>query len=731
MADIAKTRRDELVYRLSQDQIAVHTRLKNIDPELGYIFLRPRLEGDYIYWEFEDRNIFFEHITPYTKLSIEDLSLVQQKLNEIKQTIQQNGDSKSILDIPSLDCIQLANTNVGKKLMIHAWGYLPWDNSRGTSIIDIKVPLVEYVEIKVKLDYWDNRPAINKPISVIDNAYETSHITDGNGEINLGKHLVGKELTLQWVPGNKIMIQANRENSFFTYTIPFYTDATIRVLDSTSRSRISNYKLSMYLDGNKSLFVSDEDGFVFLKNIEAGKVIEVSDGKINNKYFIENDDNNFEFIIESERDKLEVPGDEPLIKPPLNDSERKVSFTVLGLNGEALIDYKLDIRQSKKIINTDVDDKDPTLRYLSEKAIDFNAASEGLVSITEDGRISDYICKFRTKPDVYHYSFQIQKKRSWMWLLWLLAALLMLLIPFNKDIQIKVVDENKIGISKVQAKINYQYHSLFHFKKLKFFTTDSIERSGITDHKGEAKFSNNPTTLFDFIFKLKRNAKITIFPDSTCFKNTTALIKFYKIMRQHEILVNRKLRDYEILVLEKRTMRPIENASVVFKNSTENAIQLETNEKGKVLFKTLDVCSIAQEIYAYKFYNDYDTLYSNILEDVNFVNNFTDTLYIYEPEPCTDVLKNGRSEGEKILLSTPNPNKYYSIEYNFSVIPDRLTIRAFPSNDLIYDTGLKSGIGYYRFKPSEVCNGCKIVYLQIETIDPNTQWTYFFKCINN
>ena len=48
MPDIAKTRRDELIYRLQQDQLAVHTRLRNINPELGSLFLKPRQEGDFL-----------------------------------------------------------------------------------------------------------------------------------------------------------------------------------------------------------------------------------------------------------------------------------------------------------------------------------------------------------------------------------------------------------------------------------------------------------------------------------------------------------------------------------------------------------------------------------------------------------------------------------------------------------------------------------------------------------
>lgn len=729
MPVISKTRIDQVIYRLTQDQIAVHTRLKNINPLIGSFLLKPREEGQFIIWELENSQIDIDKITEYTNLNELEKSKVHEQLEIIKALIKGSGDDPKILDIPSFDSIKLLETNLGQKVVVDSWGHLPFDSSKGVSIINFTPkPSQKLVQVDLSFHYYDKSPASGYDITVYNNGFGTSHTTDNKGMITLGNQMVGKDFQIE-VKNKLETIIVNKDNNVFEFELPYYTDVTVKVLDQATNTPSSNYTVFLSSNSNRLNGYSDSNGLIVFKNILAGEKIEISDSLKTLIHNVTKDNNYIELRVEKEKTG------EPVSDQPLSPEEGKkqifheVFFTVYDLDGKKMLDYDLNIQQGNNIIPTNKDLDNTYRKKINSDELNMDCKSIGIVKVKESGKELTYKCKFQTQPDVTEYSFQIKKVRNWWWLLWLIPLILSLLIVLGKDIHIKVSDEKGIAISNAGVNMQYHYKSLFNFNSFQFLTTDSMKVDVVTDSLGLVNFENNPTTVFDFIFKLRRNAKINIMVDTSCYIPTAALIKFYKVFTTHELIVQNKKSEVEIYVKESNSEAPILDANVDLTIGGMKT-QYSTDQNGKVLVSDVDACAKINALYAFKNYPDFGKLYSDTLKNSPIQKGNLITLYINEPEPCRDTLRRGGVEGDRIFLATPNANNEYYLWYNFVGIPDRLLIYSYPDRKLIRDTRFQRGIGEYRFKPNDVCDGCKMIYLEIQTNDKDTGWEYNFKCDN-
>lgn len=733
MPEVSKTRRDQLVYRLSQDQKAIHSRLKNLNPDLGLFFLKPREDDNFLIWEIENREVMIHSRTDYKSLNNQQLEFVHSKLEKIKELVQSLGEDIRIMDFPSKDCIKLLHTNKGDLVVLDSWGFLPFDMSKGVNIIDIlSKPKLKTIEADMQCLYYDESPASGEEVVITNNGFQTIHQLGHDGKLFLGKHIGEKRLTIKIKDKLDETILLNSSSHFFKYTIPYYTDVNVNIIDDNTGERKSNYSIKIKGKNIDTIISSDNAGNVLLSCIEAGNHINISDAKSNITYHIQKTGNNVDFrvkneIIHSPVEPEVIPEVTPDVPPTPEPELKDVFFTVYGLKGEVLSDFELGIKQNDKLITTNVFANDSSKRYVSSALLNMKMRSRGIVRLDEVGKINSYSCKFTTKPNIYEYSFQIKKTRHWLWLLWLIPFVLALLITFDKDVDIKLEDEKGSSVSGASVNMKYTYASLFSFDTHQFFTMDSVEVNCFSDSLGMVSFKNNPTTVFDLVFHLRRAAKVNVMSNSDCYEPTGALIKFYKIWQIHEIEVQTKKTDFKLNVKELNEDTPIEGADVSIIIDGK-AIVLTTDKNGSVLFPNLEVCNSIQLAYAAKTYPDFGTLQSDTLTNktVNGANNLT--LYIDEPEPCVDIKRQGGMEGEKILLATPIENNNYRLIYDFFAIQDRLLIYSYPDGSLIHDTGYRSGVGVFSFKPNELCNGCKAIFIQIETYDNGTSWIYNFKC---
>lgn len=735
MPVISKTRIDQVIYRLSQDQVAVHTRLKSIHPQVGAFLLKPREEGGFMYWDLDSNQIQVNKITVYSHLNENEKSKVHDELNIIKGLIANSGDDRKILDIPSLDSIKLLETNVGQRVVVDSWGHLPFDSSKGVNIITFTPkPGIKSVNVELFFHYFDKSLASGYDVIVYNNGFPTPHKTNTNGIVSLGSQLVGKDFQIEVKDMLQETIVVKNDNNVFEFQIPYLTEVNVKVVDQETNESIADYWVSLSNNGNRADGKTDKSGLVAFKNIEAGNNIEVTDNKIFLTHYVTKGQNFIELKVKNIKPEPQQPSvsikaatsqQAPIVEHP-ND----VFFTVYGLDGKEISDYYLEIQQDTSLIPTVTDIENTNRKKVSTDNLNMNSKSIGIIKIDNDGKNIIHRCKFKTDPDRFEYFFQIKKAKNWWWLLWLIPLFLSLLITFGKDIKILIKDNQNLGIPNAGVNMRYQYMSLFNFGTLKFMTIDSIEVDGVTDSLGLVTFENNPTTVFDFVFKLRRDAKINIMVDTTCYNPTAALIKFYKVFTTHEIIVQNKTTNLEVYVLETNSGSPIADAKVDLTIEGE-IIQYTTDQEGKIVVPNVNTCSYIKNAYAFKDYPDIGVLYSDTLKNMSVKKGNLITLYINEPQPCRDTLREGGVEGDRILLATPNLENEYYLIYDFMNIPDQLLIYSYPDGKLIHNTGFRSSIGEFRFKPKDVCNGCKIIYMEVQTNDNNTSWRYYFKCHNN
>jgi hypothetical protein len=447
----------------------------------------------------------------------------------------------------------LLETNLGQKVVVDSWGHLPFDSSKGVNIINFTPkPSIKSVNVELLFHYFDKSPAHDQDVEIYNNGFVTTHKTDQNGIVSLGSQMIGKDFQIEIKNKLKETIITNIDNNTFEFQLPYYTDVTVKVLDQKSSDPITDYKVSLLnhvpsIDG-----YSDTNGILVFKNVLAGERIHVSDNKTTIYHNVAKENNFIEFrvIREASREPETVPQiPDSVVAQPIVEN---VFFTVYDLAGVEIQDYNLAIQQGGNLIPTIKDLENPHKKKLGSDELNMNLRSVGVIKLKENGREVTHKCKFKTKPNVYEYSFKLEKAKNWWWLLWLILLLLFLLISFGKDVNIQVKDNENKPIESATVNMRYQYKSLFNFRTFKFMSTDSISVDGETDSLGLVSFENNPTTVFDFIFKLRRNAKINILVDSICYEPTGALIKLYKVYSTHLIIVQNKTMDFEINVREIR-----------------------------------------------------------------------------------------------------------------------------------------------------------------------------------
>ncbi|MBK7226881.1 MAG: hypothetical protein IPH96_16260 [Saprospiraceae bacterium] len=239
-------------------------------------------------------------------------------------------------------------------------GDFTMDNSRGTSIIDIKIPLVEFIEPSFLFKYWDESPALSKQIKILDAGFATTHITDNNGQINLGKYPSGKQLSFILDQDRTESIVITQDNNVFFFILPLFTEVKIKVIEDATEDPIGNYFLKIKVQNIETEYQTGLDGKIVLNNIEAGSNIQISDENIKVEHKIQNSNNDLIFRVK------EKSPDPIVVDDPKPSDKGNVTFTVYGLEGEKLNDYKLEILQEANRIETFKDDSDPSTRIVSK-----------------------------------------------------------------------------------------------------------------------------------------------------------------------------------------------------------------------------------------------------------------------------------------------------------------------------------------------------------------------------
>lgn len=112
--------------------------------------------------------------------------------------------------------------------------------------------------------------------------------------------------------------------------------------------------------------------------------------------------------------------------------------------------------------------------------------------------------KFRFHSDQLEYDFRLKRKFPWWWLLLLLIPLV-LLIPFGKDVDVKVVD--KAGAPVEATQVNLSYNEFTPGVKFRN-PVRMVRETQVTDVDGMASFGRMRFSLFSLLFHPKEKVDL-------------------------------------------------------------------------------------------------------------------------------------------------------------------------------------------------------------------------------
>jgi len=214
---------------------------------------------------------------------------------------------------------------------------------------------------------------------------------------------------------------------------------------------------------------------------------------------------------------------------------------------------------------------------------------------------------FIFKQDQLEYIIKI-KSRRWLWWLLLLLLPLILLIRFERDVNIKAIDfADKKPVPN--AEVTMVYYVNYIYDKGRFFTNDIIYRKQATDLNGIARFDKLKYSVYSWLFKRKSQAIIYAF--NNCYETDSVRQNYHDIKNNDTIIVQLSASKLYIdfKVVDKDDGEPLPNAKVRLLASVSGSIideAIETGIDGKVMFKSVPKCGTIDKVIAsaYGYYSD-------------------------------------------------------------------------------------------------------------------------------
>ena len=193
------------------------------------------------------------------------------------------------------------------------------------------------------------------------------------------------------------------------------------------------------------------------------------------------------------------------------------------------------------------------------------------------------------------------KRASWLWWLLLLLLLpLLLLIRFEKNVYIKVVNaETKLPVSK--AEVNFRYERSYVYDSGHFLTRTIVDSVATSDDRGIAGFVKLGYSLYSYIFKHGSPAFISA--ANNCYGSDTLIPAFHSlssndtlVLELHPLFIS-----IDFKVVDKDDKQPLPGSTVQIisevlgKQYTDSAL---TDPGGKVVFKHFPKCGKLAKVTA-------------------------------------------------------------------------------------------------------------------------------------
>ena len=183
---------------------------------------------------------------------------------------------------------------------------------------------------------------------------------------------------------------------------------------------------------------------------------------------------------------------------------------------------------------------------------------------------------FRFKRDRLEYDFKLKKCFPWWWLLLLLLPLV-LLIPFKKEVRVKVVDKAGTPVASAQVQMVYKEHTIFKKGKKPF---DEVIHYDLqeTDADGMASFGKMSGTVYSLLFHGKEKIYFSAKADDG--RSGSRSVRFHPFMENPVVITI----GYPQFTLQCRSIGediPIPGAKVNLHLSNGKDVSLVTDSDGK------------------------------------------------------------------------------------------------------------------------------------------------------
>jgi len=721
MTEIIRTQGPSHKYLLAPlAQHLVGMKLHDLLPDrLGQILLLPKRQGAQTFWYSEEK-IDFQKLSLFSDLPEHQKSYVSNLIEELQSAIREVSvdipelvkKRDKICQVPSQDRILWVDTSdQGPLVFIYEWGYTNKERGQRVDVFQ-KIVKKSHPSFPVSLICRDTEgmPLREEQVTISYLGYEKTFDLNEEGPAYVGKYPRGARLQVKFTEAQQYYqtsIEVRSDQKLYELTISNTADLKVRVIDHDGRPVDAIHLHYDYGDNNDHT-LEVINGEAHLSELEVGQTIKIKNKKT-------------EVIAKHQLQKGENTLEVQLQEP----NSQNYHFKIRDNKGHYLTGLSASVMQNN--IQTPLEESENGVYSTSKSGFDSGRNAE--LQINDGGK--NIKKEFVFERDQYLYEFSIRRRSySWLWLLLLIPLFILLLFPFERQLDVLVTGEDDIQLVDATVSLNYYSFALYDFDSGQFFKARSFQKQQTTGSNGITQFSSLPFTLVDLITNPVKKVNLKVLPKGVCYLENEKKVALFNFWRDATL---RASANSETLVVEVRdpiSSKPIPKADVSFTYKGERQSGI-SNIHGKVEFQDIELCAPILETEASKegYIDDHKPKFflSDYMDEESTVK-----LYLTSPLQC-DTLFTGGHKGGLFYLYLPDPNRAYDLLYDFKDIPDRLVLYKGKGTEgeQLEDTGWQGDnqIRRIRIRPNAFCSGCKNITGVVEgSEDEGTFWSLVLSC---
>lgn len=183
--------------------------------------------------------------------------------------------------------------------------------------------------------------------------------------------------------------------------------------------------------------------------------------------------------------------------------------------------------------------------------------------------------KFTYSPAQKDYTVTMKKPFCWWWLL-LLLLLVPLFLRCERELKVKVVDQDGQPVENVAVAMDYKAHYLY---KGGFLTSNDIVADKVTDEKGRVLFAPLPCSVWGYMLHNGQKMNIHALPPAgSDYEPVDTVVKFY---RTDEVVIRlRRTIELKVKVVDAVTHDPLAGAEVLVSENGDGHAPSVTDASG-------------------------------------------------------------------------------------------------------------------------------------------------------